>query len=69
MTDTVSTMAGPGNEWVEAGDLHVIANVSLFDPGETAEVRFTTPTACAYQLVCTFLGHTPTMFGDFVVSL
>ena len=60
--------AGPVNNWVEAGDPDVIANVSLLDPGETSEVRFAAPSAGTYQFVCTFPGHNPTMFGDFVVS-
>ena len=60
--------AGPSNSWVEPGDPDVITNVSLLDPGETGEVRFTAPSAGTYQFVCTFPGHNPTMFGDFVVS-
>ena len=56
------------NGWVQPGDPDVIARTMLLDSGETGEVRFTAPSAGTYQFVCTFPGHSFTMFGDFVVS-
>ena len=62
------TAAGTGNDWLKPDDPRVIANTALLDPGATGEVRFTAPAAGTYQFVCTFPGHSPTMFGDFQVS-
>ena len=69
--DTVAAAgvaAGPANGWVATGDARVIAKSRLLDPGANDEVRFTAPSAGAYQYVCTFPGHNFTMFGDFVVT-
>lgn len=60
--------AGPGSSWIPQGDARVIAHTELLDPGATAEVRFTVPSAGAYQFVCTFPGHNFTMFGEFEVT-
>ncbi|MCH7737389.1 MAG: GDYXXLXY domain-containing protein [Chloroflexi bacterium] len=59
--------AGPANDWVPPLDNRVIANTSLLGPGETGEVRFLAPQPGVYQFVCTFPGHSSTMFGDFIV--
>lgn len=60
--------AGPGGSWLQAGDDRVVAHVDLLDPGATGEVRFTAPSAGTYQFVCTFPGHSITMFGEFEVT-
>ena len=54
--------------WIQPDDPNVIANTKLLIAGETGEVRFTAPPAGAYQFVCTFPGHSATMFGDFQVT-
>ena len=59
--------AGPANDWVPPSDNRVIAHTSLVGPGETGEVRFPAPQPGFYQFVCTFPGHSSTMFGDFIV--
>ena len=58
----------PDNNWVKPGDSRVIANTVLIGPGESAKVTFTAPAPGAYQFVCTFPGHSSSMFGDFVVN-
>ena len=55
----------PSTDWVKPGDPNVIANTKLTDPGKTNEVTFTVPPAGTYQFVCTFPGHSVTMFGAF----
>ena len=68
--DTVAlrgTAAGPGQDWLQPDDPDAIAHTKLLDPGETGEVRFAAPPAGTYQFVCTFPGHSVSMFGDFVV--
>jgi len=60
--------AGPGGSWISAGDDRIIAHVDLLDPGAIGEVRFTAPSAGTYQFVCTFPGHSVTMFGEFEVT-
>jgi len=60
--------AGPDNDWVQPGDLDVVAHTGLVKPGEGREVRFNTPPAGTYQFVCTFPGHNLTMAGDFIVT-
>ena len=65
---TAGTAAGPGNDWIPQDDERIIANTSLLDASTSGEVRFTAPAAGAYQFVCTFPGHSVSMFGDFVVT-
>ncbi len=60
--------AGPGNGWLAPGDTRVIASSDLLDPGTTGEITFTAPEPGAYQFVCTFPGHSITMFGAFLVN-
>ena len=59
--------AGPAYDWVPPKDNRVIAHTSLVGPGETGEMRFPAPKPGIYQFVCTFPGHSSTMFGDFIV--
>ena len=61
--------AGPNQDWVQPEGPDVIAHTRLVNPGDRGEVRFTAPPAGAYQFVCTFPGHNPTMFGEFVVPV
>ena len=58
----------PDNGWLQPDDPDVIAHTKLLDPGDTGEARFTAPAAGTYQFVCTFPGHSLTMYGDFVVT-
>lgn len=58
------TLAGPDNEWIQPDDPRVLFHTELLDPGESEEIRFTVE-AGSYQFVCTFPGHSLTMFGDF----
>ena len=69
--DTVASaglLAGPASDWVSPDDANVIANTKLANAGETARVQFTAPAAGTYQFVCTFPGHSPSMFGTFEVT-
>ncbi|MDA1129121.1 MAG: plastocyanin/azurin family copper-binding protein [Chloroflexi bacterium] len=59
--------AGPGGNWVPAGDSRVIANTVVVAPGGSEQVIFTAPAPGTYQFVCTFPGHNFAMFGDFIV--
>ena len=54
--------------FVAAADARVLANTDLIKPGESTDLAFTAPNVGTYQFVCTFPGHSPTMFGDFQVS-
>jgi azurin len=65
---TDGTSAGPGADWIKAGDERVVASSKLLDPGASEQVTFTAPAAGTYQFVCTFPGHNFTMFGDFEVK-
>jgi azurin len=62
------TAAGPDNDWVPVGDDRVLASTKLLAAGATGDVEFTAPPAGTYQFVCTFPGHSFTMFGDFEVT-
>ena len=53
------------NSWVKPDDDRVIAHTKLLGPGESEEVKFTGQIAGIYQFVCTFPGHSATMFGEF----
>lgn len=57
---------GVDTYWIPLEDSRIIAHSGLLGPGETEEIRFTAPNAGTYQFVCTFPGHSATMFGDFV---
>ena len=57
--------AGPENSYIKPGDDRVIARTGLLGPGESEEVRFKGQIAGIYQFVCTFPGHSATMFGEF----
>ncbi len=59
--------AGPGNNWIPE-DARVVASTILLNPGESGQAIFVAPTAGTYQFVCTFPGHSPTMFGTFEVT-
>jgi len=58
--------AGAANSWIPPEDDRIIAHTGLLDPGETEEIIFTAPLVGTYQFLCTFPGHSATMFGDFV---
>ena len=60
--------AGPGNGWIPQGDDRVIAYTGLLDPGDTQVIRFPAPALGTYQFVCTYPGHSATMFGSFDVT-
>ena len=59
--------AGPGNSWIPE-DSRVIASTILLNPGESGAATFVAPAVGTYQFVCTFPGHSPTMFGTFEVT-
>ena len=59
--------AGPDAGWLP-DDPRVLANTSLLDPGVSETITFQAPASGAYEFVCTFPGHNPTMFGDFIVQ-
>lgn len=57
--------AGPENSYILPGDDRVIAHTGLLGPGESEEVKFTGQIAGIYEFICTFPGHSATMFGEF----
>ena len=59
--------AGPDSGWLP-DDPRVLANTSLLDPGASESITFQAPASGTYEFVCTFPGHNPTMFGDFIVQ-
>ena len=61
-----AVIAGAANSWIPPQDDRIIAHSGLLDPGETEEISFTAPLLGTYQFLCTFPGHSATMFGDFV---
>ena len=67
--DVVVAAAGvearEANSWVKPNDDRVIAHTKLLGPGELEEIKFTGQIAEIYQFVCTFPGHSTTMFGEF----
>jgi len=62
------TAAGPGADWIPAGDDRIIAATGLLNAGASEEVTFTAPAPGTYEFVCTFPGHNFSMFGDFTVK-
>ena len=56
---------GEANSWVKPDDDRVLAHAKLLGPGESEESKFTGQIAGIYQFVCTFPGHSATMFGEF----
>ena len=57
--------AGEANNWVQPDDDRVIAHTRLLNPGESEELKFKGQIAGFYEFVCTFPGHSVTMFGEF----
>ena len=57
--------AREANPWVKPDDDRVIAHTKLLGPGESDEIKFTGQIVGIYQFVCTFPGHSATMFGEF----
>ena len=57
--------AREANSWVKPDDDRVIDHTKLLGPGESEEIKFTGQIAGIYQFVCTFPGHSTTMFGEF----
>lgn len=57
--------AGPDNSYIPPGDDRVIAHTGLLGPGESEEIKFKGAIAGIYEFVCTFPGHSATMFGEF----
>ena len=62
------TAAGPDNNWLPVNDSRIFASTILIGPGASAQATFTAPPAGTYQFVCTFPGHSFTMFGDSIVN-
>ena len=56
--------AGPQNSYIPPGDDRIIAHTGLLGPGESEEVQFKGQIAGIYQFICTFPGHSATMFGE-----
>ncbi len=67
--DDISNLgAAVGDPWIPVDDPRVLANTDLLDPGVSGSITFQAPASGAYEFVCTFPGHNPTMFGDFIVQ-
>ena len=66
---TDGTAAGPGANYVKAGDANVLASTPIANPGATVEVTFTAPSEPGtYPYICTFPGHYTTMKGTLTVT-
>ena len=57
--------AGEANGWIQPDDDRIIAHTKLLNPGESDEIKFKGQIAGFYEFVCTFPGHSATMFGEF----
>lgn len=57
--------AGPENSYIPPDDDRVLAHTGLLGPGESEEIKFKGQIAGTYEFVCTFPGHSATMFGKF----
>lgn len=58
----------PDREYVPENDA-ILEYTEMSDPGETAELTFTTPEeAGEYRYICTYPGHYPSMKGTLVVE-
>ena len=64
----VAGLSASSTGWIPVDDDRIIAYTELINAGETGEVQFTAPAAGTYQFVCTFPGHSLTMFGTFEVT-
>ena len=53
--------------WVPNDD-RIVAHTELINPGESGGVTFQVPSEGAYEFVCTFPGHSFTMFGAFEIT-
>ena len=60
--------AHPATDWIQPDDPDVIANTKLINQAHAETISFTAPAAGTYQFVCTFPGHSSTMFGVFEVT-
>lgn len=49
-------------------DVRIVISTKLIDAGQTGEVSFNAPSAGTYQFVCTFPGHSFTMWGTLEVE-
>ena len=57
------------NDYIPPDDDRIIAHTRLLDSGETGVITFTAPaTPGTYEFICTFPGHSTTMFGQFEVT-
>ena len=57
--------AGAANGRIQPDGDRVIAHTDLLDPGESREIKFKGQIGGIYEFVCTFPGHSATMFGEF----
>ena len=57
--------AGADNSWIQPDDERIIAHTKLLNPGESDSIKFTGQVAGIYEFICTFPGHSATMFGEF----
>ena len=57
--------AGAANGWIQPDDDRIITHTKLLNPGESDEIKFKGQIAGIYDFVCTFPGHSATMFGEF----
>jgi azurin len=64
---TAGVTAGADNYWIP-DDSRIIASSILVEPGSSAKVKFTAPSAGSYTFVCTFPGHNFTMSGSLEVK-
>ena len=53
--------------WIPSDD-RIVAHTDLINPGESGEVTFQVPSEGKYEFVCTFPGHSFTMFGAFEIT-
>ncbi len=60
-------MAGENNGYLPQDDAILVAT-PMAEPGETVQVKFTTPAPGRYRFICTYPGHYTLMQGVLIVT-
>ncbi|MBS1614911.1 MAG: azurin [Bacteroidetes bacterium] len=66
--DSAARVSGDPNFIPQKLSSEIIAHTKLLGGGESDTIKFAAPPAGSYDYLCTFPGHSATMFGKFVVQ-
>lgn len=66
--DEAARTSGDPNFIPQKLSSEIIAHTKLLGGGESDTIKFAAPAAGSYDYLCTFPGHSSTMFGKFVVQ-